>query len=57
MMQDPLTPEILAMLACPVCHGSLSADAGRIRCSECRRAYPVEDGIPVLLAERAQIEG
>jgi uncharacterized protein len=56
MMQDPLSPQILALLACPVCHGSLSAEAGRIRCSECRRIYPVQDGIPILLADRAQME-
>jgi hypothetical protein len=40
-------------LACPVCLGSLSAEGLRLVCAACGRAYPVVDGIPVLIAERA----
>jgi hypothetical protein len=49
-----LTPEVLALLACPVCHGALYAAGSEIRCAQCARRYPVEDGIPILLADRAQ---
>ncbi|WP_371720330.1 Trm112 family protein [Acidobacterium sp. S8] len=42
------------MLACPVCHGALRLEAGRVLCLSCGRKYPIEDGIPILLAERAQ---
>jgi uncharacterized protein YbaR (Trm112 family) len=44
----------LALLACPVCHGALYAAGSEVRCAQCARRYPVEDGIPILLADRAQ---
>lgn len=40
-------------LACPVCLGELRAQEDVLRCTGCGRAYPVLDGIPVLIAERA----
>ena len=43
------------MLACPACHGDLGAEGEWLRCVECGRAYPVVDGIPALIAERAEI--
>jgi uncharacterized protein YbaR (Trm112 family) len=55
MIGKELSAEILAMLVCPVCHGSLNKEANMIRCSQCGRRYPIEDGIPVLLADRAQL--
>jgi uncharacterized protein len=57
-MRDPsklkFDPAAARELACPVCRGSLCADPARLVCSSCGRAYPVVDGIPVLLAERAE---
>jgi uncharacterized protein YbaR (Trm112 family) len=44
-------------LACPACLGDLRADEVRLVCAGCGRAYPVVDGIPVLIAERAEIAG
>lgn len=45
----------MALLACPVCHGSLNrhGSSPQIQCAECRRTYPIVDGIPVLIADRA----
>ena len=40
-------------LACPVCLSALHAQQHALVCSGCGRAYPVVDGIPVLIAERA----
>ena len=57
MTQQKLSPEVIAMLACPVCHGGLSAEAQEICCDQCGRRYPIEDGIPVLLADRAHMAG
>jgi uncharacterized protein YbaR (Trm112 family) len=37
----------------PVCRQSLALDADALRCTGCGRRYPVVDGIPVLLADRA----
>lgn len=48
-----IDPELLDLLVCPVDHGDVGLDADRVVCAECGRAYPIVDGIPVMLAERA----
>jgi len=47
-------PAVLALLACPVCHGDLRLEDARLVCADCRRGYPIVDGIPVLIGERAE---
>jgi uncharacterized protein YbaR (Trm112 family) len=42
-------------LVCPVCHGALILGAQTVDCRACNRAYPIEDGLPILLAARAHI--
>jgi hypothetical protein len=44
---------VLEQLACPACLGALRAEQARLVCAGCGRAYPIVDGIPVLIAERA----
>ena len=44
-----------AQLACPSCLGTLRLDEANATCADCGRSYPVVDGIPVLIAERAQL--
>jgi uncharacterized protein YbaR (Trm112 family) len=48
-------PRILKQLACPVCFGALRLvlSDSQIACIECQRAYPLIDGIPVLIPGRA----
>jgi uncharacterized protein YbaR (Trm112 family) len=46
-------PAVLAQLACPACFGGLRCEVARLICNACRRAYPIVDGIPVLIVERA----
>jgi uncharacterized protein YbaR (Trm112 family) len=51
--------EVRALLVCPRCHGPLvdtatAAGAVGLECAACLVRYPVEDGIPVLLAERGR---
>jgi len=41
-------------VACPVCFGELSVTAEHATCAACRRVYPVTDGIPVLIGDRAE---
>lgn len=58
MSAQPLgiAPELVEVLACPADdHGSLIIDveAERLVCAVCGRAYPVADGIPVLLLDQA----
>ena len=48
----PVDAATLSLLACPACHGPLSLESGHMVCVECKWAYPVRDGIPVLIAGR-----
>ena len=54
-----IDPELLAILACPACRTpvALTADSAGLRCAECRRVYPIQDEIPVMLVDEATIEG
>jgi uncharacterized protein YbaR (Trm112 family) len=45
----PFDPSVLAELACPVCHGDLWQDGKTLVCADCNRAYPIVDGIPILI--------
>jgi uncharacterized protein YbaR (Trm112 family) len=53
-----LAPELLEILACPNCHGALAVDHERdeLIClaADCGLAYPVRNGIPVLLIDEAR---
>ena len=47
--------KLLEIVACPVCKGKLEyqKDAQQLVCKADKLAYPIEDGIPVLLENRA----
>lgn len=51
-----LDPALLELLVCPVSHGPLSYDekAGELISKEAGLAFPVRDGIPIMLAEEAR---
>ena len=57
-MAVDLAPELLEILACPNCHGALAVDHERdeLVClaTDCGLAYPVRQGIPVLLIDEAR---
>lgn len=48
--------ELLEILACPVCKGKLEYRRERqeLVCRPDRLAYPVRDGVPVMLVEEAR---
>ena len=48
--------ELLDILVCPKCKGKIRFDEEQqtISCDLCRLAYPVCDGIPVMLIEEAK---
>ncbi|GGZ63556.1 MULTISPECIES: Trm112 family protein [Streptomyces] len=56
----PLEAGLLEILACPACHAPLDdrseTDEPELICTgaECALAYPVRDGIPVLLVDEAR---
>jgi len=45
---------VAEMLACPGCHGDLRLETECLVCGGCGRRFPVVDGIPVLIPERAE---
>ena len=53
-----LAPEFLEIAACPACHSKFAVDYDRheLVCtsSVCGLAYPVREGIPVLLIDEAR---
>jgi uncharacterized protein YbaR (Trm112 family) len=40
-------------LTCPVCFAPLHFSEATVTCAGCGRTYPIVDGIPVLIAQRA----
>ena len=54
-----LDPQLLEIIVCPQCHGELTPveEEGRAELvcgGTCGLAYPVRDGIPVLLVDEAR---
>ncbi len=47
-------PSIFKQLACPACIGALRLESRLLRCAGGGRSYPIVEGIPVLIAERAE---
>jgi uncharacterized protein YbaR (Trm112 family) len=44
----------LSCLVCPACRGDLHFSNQSLTCTACSRIYPIFDGIPVLITERAE---
>jgi len=44
---------LLSQLACPACHAGLRLETAHLVCSACAHLYPIVDGIPILIDERA----
>ncbi len=51
-----IDPTLAEVLVCPVDKADLTEDeeASRLECTECGRRYPVEDGIPIMLVDKAE---
>ncbi|HAJ56234.1 MAG TPA: hypothetical protein DCL35_00505 [Candidatus Omnitrophica bacterium] len=49
-----LNKELLEILACPVCKQAIEEKGDELICHNCKKAYPVRDGIPVMLIEEAR---
>ena len=51
-----LDPRLLEILVCPVTHGPLEYDrvAGELISRKASLAYPVRDGVPIMLPEDAR---
>lgn len=54
--QSALDPELLEILVCPVSRGPLEYDraANELISKEARLAYPIREGVPIMLPEEAR---
>jgi uncharacterized protein YbaR (Trm112 family) len=50
-----ISNELLNILVCPVCTGTLEMDHGaqHMHCQSCRLKFPIREGIPVMLVNEA----
>jgi hypothetical protein len=46
--------ELLEILACPLCKGDVFLKSNKIVCPNCKRRYPIKDGIPIMLVEESE---
>ena len=53
-----VSQQLLDILVCPLCKApvKLTPDGLGLKCSQCRRVYPIKDDIPVMLVDEAKIE-
>ena len=53
-----ITEEFVEMMICPACQSKvrLREDGSAIKCLSCKRVYPIEDDMPMMLADKATIE-
>jgi len=53
-----VSQELLDILVCPLCKAPvrLTPDGAGLKCSQCRRVYPIKDDIPIMLVDEAKIE-
>jgi len=53
-----ISQDLLDILVCPVCKKTLALKENgmSLKCGECRRVYPIQDDIPILLIDAATIE-
>lgn len=53
-----ISQDLLEILVCPLCKASLDlkADGSGLKCTECKRVYPVRDDIPVMLVDESTVE-
>lgn len=51
-----MDPKLLEILVCPLCKGPLNYDraAQELICKADRLAFPIRDGIPVMLIDEAR---
>lgn len=50
-----LDERLLKILACPLCKEKVELKGERLVCVKCGRAYPIRDGIPIMLVEEAEL--
>ncbi len=55
---NTISQTLLEILACPACKGKIEhieKDEKLVCLGECKRRYPIRDGIPVMLIDEAEL--
>ena len=57
--QTGIDPKLLELLVCPICKGALTYDrkANELVSKGARLAFPIRNGIPILLPSEARVIG
>ncbi|MFO7822126.1 MAG: Trm112 family protein [Lentisphaeria bacterium] len=54
-----ISKELLEILACPACDDRPpvreAEDGKHLVCDVCHRYYPIKDGIPIMLVDKAEV--
>lgn len=53
--ESPISDELLAILACPACKAEVTLEDGKLVCQGCGRRYRIDDGIPIMLIDEAEL--
>ena len=50
-----ISQDLVEILACPACTAKveLKPDGSGLKCTKCKRVYPIRDDIPVMLVDEA----
>ncbi|MBX5444258.1 Trm112 family protein [Sphaerobacter sp.] len=51
----PISDDLLEILACPACKTAVRLEGDRLVCDTCGRRYRIEDGIPIMLIDEAEL--
>jgi uncharacterized protein len=49
-----INKQLLEILVCPACQGDVELRDERIVCRQCRRRYPIQEGIPIMIIDEAE---
>ena len=57
-----LDRQLLEIVRCPACHGTFAEpsgdeESGELSCTGCGAAYPIRNGVPILLVDEARRPG
>ncbi len=59
MSKQPISKMLLDILACPACESrpKVALIDDKLHCPLCARVYSIEDGVPIMLVEKASKDG
>lgn len=46
--------DLLNILVCPICKADVDEQDDIIVCKNCKKKYPIKNGVPIMIADEAQ---